>query len=474
MIYSDSVFELFTLTGGVTLDNAKRVVKFKRRKSINIGIVVFLILFLYIAIYIYIYLTKDKLSIYEVHEGTTAIDNHITGIILRDEKLINSEKAGYITYHQKEGVRVAKNAAIYSINESGQLENIVAVNDIPVTLSNKNYDKFKHSIKTFQKTFSCNDYSSLYKFKENIQNTALDIINETIMTQGNTIMDNTDISYSNESGVITYYMDSYETLTPETVTSDMYEQKNYKRISLRNAQTIERNSPVYKLITSENWSIVLPLEKVQYEKLAGKEKASFTVLNDNFEMTANLVLLQPKGDTYYAQLILNKYLSNYLDERFIDIELDFDSIDGLKIPVSAVVEKEFFLVPLNYFAQGSESKEMGLTKKTITKNGDITYSHVPTDIYYQDDNVAYVDKDLFPIGTMLQSPVNSDIYTLSEIGKLTGVYNVNQGYAVFRRIEVLSKNDEYYVIKEKTPNGVSVYDHIALDGMAAVDNAIIY
>jgi hypothetical protein len=462
------------LAGGVTLDNTKRVVKFKRRKSINIGVVVFLILFLYIAIYIYIYFTKDKLSIYEVHEGTTAIDNHITGIILRDEKLINSEKAGYITYHQKEGARVAKNSAVYSVNESGQLENIVAVNDIPVTLSGKSYDKFKHSIKTFQKTFSSNDYSTVYKFKENIQNTALDIINETIMTQGNTIMENTDISYSNESGIITYYMDSYETLTPDTITPDMFKQENYKRISLRNAQTIERSSPVYKLITSESWSIILPLTKLQYEKLVGKEKASFTVLNDNFKITADLELLQPKNDAYYAQLIMNKYLSNYLDERFIDVELDFDSVDGLKIPASSVVEKEFYLVPIKFFAQGSDSKEMGLTKKTITEKGDITYSHVPTDIYYQDDNVAYIDKDLFPIGTMLQSPTNSDIYTLSEIGRLTGVYNVNQGYAVFRRIEELYHNDEYYIIKENTPNGVSVYDHIALDGMAAVDNAIIY
>lgn len=451
-----------------------RIVKFKKRRTINIGVVVFLILFLYIAIYIYIYFTKDKLSIYEVHRGTTAIDNHITGIILRDEKIVYTDKAGYITYHQKEGARVAKDSAVYSVNESGQLENIVEVSDIPVTLSEKNYDKIKHSIKTFQKTFSVNSFYTVYRFKENIQNTVLDIINETIISQGDSILANADVSYCDESGIVTYYMDSYESLTPDTVTLEHFNQENYQRINLRNAETIERNSPVYKLITSENWSIILSLTKQQYEKLVGKESVTFTVLNDNFEMTADLELLQPRGDAFFARLKLNKYLSNYLEERFIDIELDFDSVYGLKIPASAVVEKDFYLVPLSYFAQGSDSKEPGLTTKTVSEDGDIIYSHVTTDIYYQDENMAYIDKDLFPPGTIIQSPLGSDEYILAETGKLTGVYNVNQGYAVFRRIEVLYQNDDYYIIKENTPNGVAVYDHIALDGSTAVDNAIIY
>ena len=129
---------------------------------------------------------------------------------------------------------------------------------------------------------------------------------------------------------------------------------------------------------------------------------------------------------------------------------------------------------MELFAQGSDSKEMGLTKKTISDKGDIIYSHVPTDIYYQENDIAYIDKELFPPGTMIQSPVNADVFILSEIGRLIGVYNVNQGYAVFRRIEILYKTDEYYIIKDNTPKGVSVYDHIALDGSTAVDNAIIY
>ena len=54
-----------------------------------------------------------------------------------------------------------------------------------------------------------------------------------------------------------------------------------------------------------------------------------------------------------------------------------------------------------------------------------------------------------------------------------GVYNINRGYAVFRRIEILSSNDEYYTIKKGTDYGLSVYDHIVLDANAVTGNGMI-
>ncbi len=39
---------------------------------------------------------------------------------------------------------------------------------------------------------------------------------------------------------------------------------------------------------------------------------------------------------------------------------------------------------------------------------------------------------------------------------------------------MLAENDNYYVIKEGTVNGVAVYDHIALDADMAVEEKTIY
>ena len=45
---------------------------------------------------------------------------------------------------------------------------------------------------------------------------------------------------------------------------------------------------------------------------------------------------------------------------------------------------------------------------------------------------------------------------------------------MFRRIEVLYENEEYCIVKNGTQYGLSVYDHIALDGKTAVEQKIIY
>jgi hypothetical protein len=461
------------------LSDRNKVVKFKKRKNINIGIIVFLIMFLYIAINVYIYFTKDKLSIYEVQEGSTAIDNHITGLILRQEEIIYSQKAGYISYYQKEGARVAKNTPVYSVDDSGQLYSLVTNTDIPVTVSEKNYAEIKHDIRTFQNSFSNDNFSSVYEFKENAKSTVLDILNSTVIDQGQTLLENSGITYSydmissDESGIVTYYMDSYEAVTPDTVTEDMFQQESYKRTSLRQTDMLEKDSPIFKLITSETWNLVLPLTELQYDKLNGKEKIFLTVLDDDFEMSAALSL-RSQGSSYYAVLTMNKYLSNYLGDRYLDVELDFDTVKGLKIPVSSIVEKDFYKVPKDYLTQGGNSKDMGLTEKVFSKTGEITYPFVPIDNYYKDDSFVYIEADLFPAGTKIQSPVNSEEATLAETIKFTGVYNVNQGYSVFKRIDILYQDDEYCIVDKNTENGLYAYDHIALDGSTAVDKAIIY
>ena len=460
-------------------DNNK-VVKFKKRKSINIGIIVFLILFLYIAINVYIYFTKEQLSIYEVHEGTTAIDNRITALILRDEQIITSAKAGYVSYYQKEGARVAKNATVYSLDDSGRMIDVLATGDVPITMSAKNSAQLNHTIKAFRSSFRDANFDQVYSFKEDAQSTVLDILNTTMLTSEQVLKAETGKTYSYDmvtspiSGIVSYYTDGYENITFESVNADMFNLDNYVRTSLRTNDIIDVNTPIYKLIGSEEWNLVFSLTEEQYNKLNGKEHIRFTVLEDDFDMSGALMLSQ-KGSEYFAEITLNRYLSNYLNDRYLEVELNFDTVEGLKIPLTSMIDKDFYLVPLEYFSMGADSTNTGLIVETYDeKTGDAKYNFYPTDIYFQDDAYAYVDTDLFPAGTYIHSTTNTERFTLGPTNKLTGVYNVNLGYAVFKRIEILYQNEEYAIVKKDTQNGLSAYDQIALDGTIAKNQAIIY
>lgn len=460
-------------------DNNK-VVKFKKRKSINIGVIVFLILFVYIAINVYIYFTKEQLSIYEVHEGSTAVDNRILALIVREEQIVTSDQAGYVSYYQKEGARVAKSAAVYSLDDSGRMIDVLEAGDVPITMSKKDSAELLHTIKNFRNTFSDEKFSRVYDFKEDAQSTVLDILNTTMLLNEKTLREETGQAFSYQmvrslqSGIVSYYTDGYEGVTPENVSAELFNTEAYAKTGLRTTSMIDLNTPVYKLITSEQWNLVLPLTQDQYERLQDKEQIRFTILEDNFDMTAALTLTQINSQ-YYAQLSLNRYLSNYLSDRFLEIELNFDAVEGLKIPLSSIIDKDFYLVPLEYLSKGADSTQSGLIVESYDeKSGEAKYNFTATDIYYQDEAYAYVDTEQFAPGTYIHSPLEGQRYTLGPTNKLTGVYNVNLGYAVFKRIELLYQNEEYAIVSDHTEKGLSAYDQIALDGKTAVDQAIIY
>lgn len=456
--------------GGNSLSDQNNVVKFKKRKSINIGIVVFLILFVYIVINVYLYFTKDHLSIYEVHVGTTAVDNQISALILRQEELVYSENAGYVSYFQQDGARVAKNSSIYAIGDNALYQDNSS-GDAEIILTEKNIAEMRHNVRAFQDSFSNANFLSIYDFKETAQNTVLDIQNSSMISaSGDTTNDNGFVSQ--KSGIVTYNMDNFETVTVDNVSADMFNRDTYQKTNLRTTKKISKNKPVYKIITSEKWNLVLPLTKDQYDKLTEKDSVTFTVSEDQLEMTASLELIE-KGADRFAVLTMNKNMANYLGERYLDIELNFNSVEGLKIPLTSIIEKDFYEVPLDYFVRGADSTNRGLSVENYSENGDVEINFVPTDIYYEDKTYAYIDADLFVAGTSI-STKNPEPYKLTKTMKLSGVYNVNLGYAVFKRIEILYQNDEYCIVSDKTSNGLSAYDQIALNAKTVIEQKIIY
>ena len=54
------------------------------------------------------------------------------------------------------------------------------------------------------------------------------------------------------------------------------------------------------------------------------------------------------------------------------------------------------------------------------------------------------------------------------------MYNINRGYTVFRRIEIIDQNEEYCIVKTGTAYGLSLYDNIVLDSSTVSEDEILY
>ena len=83
-----------------------------------------------------------------------------------------------------------------------------------------------------------------------------------------------------------------------------------------------------------------------------------------------------------------------------------------------------------------------------------------------------MDTSQFQVGDYVGKTDSDDLYRIAQTGQLTGVYNVNQGYAIFRIVEILYQNDEYCIVDKNTSYGVSLYDRIILNASSVSEDEI--
>ena len=70
--------------------------------------------------------------------------------------------------------------------------------------------------------------------------------------------------------------------------------------------------------------------------------------------------------------------------------------------------------------------------------------------------------------------ITDEKYIIGTVAVLKGAYCVNKGYCQFRQVEILDRNDEYYIVKMGTKYGLSIYDHIILNSDMVTENQIMY
>ena len=77
-------------------------------------------------------------------------------------------------------------------------------------------------------------------------------------------------------------------------------------------------------------------------------------------------------------------------------------------------------------------------------------------------------------GDVLIMPGSEERFTVGPTASLEGVYNINKGYAVFKQIDIIEDNEEFVTVRKGTRYGLSVYDHILLDGSIGEEGAQVY
>jgi len=220
----------------------------------------------------------------------------------------------------------------------------------------------------------------------------------------------------------------------------------------------------------------------QVEKLKDRSTIRVKFLKDDMTQNGDFSIITIDGDKY-GQIDFNKGLIRYASDRFLDIELVTNTVVGLKIPLTSIVTKDFYVIPSRMST--TQDNQTGFTlyegkNKTTFKNvsiyasiDDSSVSKLAVDQAEQ-PQIYYVDKSSFKEGDALINTDTGEKYVIGETDTLEGVYCINKGYAVFRRIEILDENEEYAIVSKNTTYGLSRYDHIVRNADQVKEEDILY
>ena len=175
---------------------------------------------------------------------------------------------------------------------------------------------------------------------------------------------------------------------------------------------------------------------------------------------------------------MQKYLSNFSSDRFIKVKFEISHIEGLKIPETSITWKDYYRIPEEYLIieEKDNSKKKGLYIETFNTETRVTeYVFQEVSIFYSNEGFFYVDCSDFAKETYIATKdQTSRVMLYTFVNKLEGAYNINKGYAVFKRIERLNTENGYCIVKKNSISGLSTYDHIALDATSVIEDAVIY
>lgn len=408
---------------------------------------------------------NNKIDIYEINTGEIIKYNKENGVIYRDEEVYTANENGYINYFSLSNSRVSKDSLIYIINDNNEY------NAEKNELKDSDYDIILYNLKNYINNFNNLNFQNVYNYTNSLNTIIkeLNIIDNLSNIQNNNEIKVKSVGYAKHSGIISYYIDGYETKSD----MDFNERLIVSRDTMdktNQGNVVNKGDSIFKIITNPDYEIVFKSNNnYDYIKDGDSVKIKFTY--DDLYADAKLYRFIGNDNKNYYKIVLNKYLERYLDRRVVEFEIVSNSKSGYKIPNSTITAKNCYRIPKSYLITDEFDEDIfyKVDKDSNVQKLNVNISKIDNDYCYISTEDA---KNSFSYGDVLTDNQNN-FFNLKDVVKLKGVYNINKGYAIFKNIDILDETNEYTIIDKSTIRGVSLYDRIALNANKVKEGDLI-
>ena len=466
------------------------IIKHPFRYPLTFVTVVFALIFIYLVIAVVRMLAGTNVRAYNV--GTAVSDNvsgTFTGIVLRDESLVLSEKSGYVTFYASSGELLGDGSTVLLLSEEGNFqEKLHRLMYGQEMLSAKSRLSIRSAVSDAASLYDPEDFSTALKAKTDIREEVF----QCLLSDGgenflSALLEENYTTVAMEgSGFLMQYMDGFEGKSPEELYAEDFDENVYSATVITNGDRVEEGDFLYKIAADNAFTLVFLLSDTEASGLS--DKTSLTIrTEDGIEITGSFSISETKDHKKTGVLTFSKYGANYMDTRFLSFSVLDNTVTGYKIPESAIVSKSFYVVDSGFITEGGAKNQKGVL---VLTEGEAVFTAATVYLYNSADpdnnlvageNFAYISGSGLSPGMTIISPnddsgAGGETATLGVTASVKGVYQINNGYCVFRPVSVLENSIEtsYVIVGAGLSYGIQPYDRILLDAADVSENDIVF
>ena len=453
--------------------------------------VVFALILVYLLVHGILLLTRDRIQAFDV--GTPVRDNvagSYTGILLREEHAVVSTKEGYISCFCVSGERLSAGGTVCTLDDSGTFQDALrSLYFGEQMLSDKSKVRIRDTVRSSMYTYSRMDFESAGRIGTSIRAAVLNgLIRDADSVASAALYASCTPVMTEESGFVLWELDGYEYAVPSSLTKEDFTAPMKEAVNVKTGDKVLAGQFLYKLVPDNKFRLVFPLTEQEAVRFSGRTQLTVR-FTDGSSVTGSFSEEHGADGTPLGVLSFQKYGANYLDSRRVSFFLLDTAVEGYKIPESAILSKHFYTVDKAFITEGGGSGARGVL---VEEDGKAVFREVT--VYTQDTDedpsndfiigtdTAYISGEALEPGTVLIAPETESgssagkRMTLGVQAVLEGVYQINNGYCVFRPVVRLAASLEtaYVMVSSKVRSGISDYDRIVLDAADASEYELIY
>lgn len=487
----------------------KRMVR-QHHSYTMLAVFVFFVIAIYLVGYIIAFINRPSIPVETVVYGNIDTPVSLQGLIVRDEKVINSKKEGKITYNFSENEKVKKGSVVCDIrNEStaNVIEDKIDKIDKDILKNQKkrsDLSRFQEDIQrieenisktvdSYEGKFLDGEISNVYPMRSQID-ISIDQRNEIWMAENaeslselsqrklkyeEQLAESVDSISANYSGILSFRIDGMEdSLTPDKISSITKEQTrmDIETTYLSKVKHVKQEEPIFKLVINNQWDIVsyVPIKMAADWEVGDTKVLESTVGEEEKSVSVTIKSLEKMENEAKVVFHATKKMLDFIGERKIDFTVKSDSLKGIKIPNNAIIEKTLLKLPLSCIKE--EDGEQGVIKMSGNKG---TFVKLSIARYNKEEGYVYVIQDFnsLKVGeVILKDTENIDSkYTIEDIRTYKGVYVANSSIAKFTMVDILGQNTNYSIVKPGSNSyELQAYDTIVSDAKKIEEGQVLY